>query len=160
MDVKAALVRITGDLETTELAQHLIDTLSESAFLEDEIFERVRDERERAFAATPKREAVHAGAAYPDEADPLRATLDRYMGAARNTAQSDGLLGIAAPHVSPEGGWQSYRAAYGMMSQEYKDRTFVVLGTSHYGEPERFGLTRKPFVTPLGESAVDVPLVD
>jgi AmmeMemoRadiSam system protein B len=160
VDVKAALVRITGDLETTELAQHLIDTLSESAFLEDEIFERVRDERERAFAATPKREAVHAGAAYPDEADPLRATLDRYMGAARNTAQSDGLLGIAAPHVSPEGGWQSYRAAYGMMSQEYKDRTFVVLGTSHYGEPERFGLTRKPFVTPLGESAVDVPLVD
>ena len=160
VDVKAALVRITGDLETTELAQHLIDTLSESAFLEDEIFERVKDERERAFAATPKREAVHAGAAYPDEADPLRATLDRYMGTARNTAQSDGLLGIAAPHVSPEGGWQSYRAAYGMMSQEYKDRTFVVLGTSHYGEPERFGLTRKPFVTPLGESAVDVPLVD
>ena len=160
VDVKAALVRITGDLETTELAQHLIDTLSESAFLEDEIFERVKDERERAFAATPKREAVHAGAAYPDEADPLRATLDRYMGTARNTAQSDGLLGIAAPHVSPEGGWQSYRAAYGMMSEEYKDRTFVVLGTSHYGEPERFGLTRKPFVTPLGESAVDVPLVD
>ncbi len=160
VDVKAALVRITGDLETAELAQHLIDTLSESAFLEDEIFERVRNERERAFAATPKREAVHAGAAYPDEGDPLRATLDRYMGTARNTAQSDGLLGIAAPHVSPEGGWQSYRAAYGMMSQEYKDRTFVVLGTSHYGEPERFGLTRKPFVTPLGESAVDIPLVD
>ncbi len=160
VDVKAALVRITGDLETTELAQHLIDTLSESAFLENDVFERVRDERERAFAATPKREAIHAGAAYPDEADPLRATLDRYMGAARNTAQSDGLLGIAAPHVSPEGGWQSYRAAYGMMSQEYKGRTFVVLGTSHYGEPERFGLTRKPFVTPLGESAVDVPLVD
>jgi AmmeMemoRadiSam system protein B len=31
----------------------------------------------------------------------------------------------------------------------------VVLGTSHYGQPERFGLTRKPFVTPLGESPVD-----
>jgi AmmeMemoRadiSam system protein B len=160
VDMKAMLVKITGDLDLTELTQHLIDTLSNSAFLENEVFERVRDERQRAFAATPKRGAVHAGAAYPDEVAPLRATLDRYMGAEPNTAQSDGLLGIAAPHVSPEGGWQSYRAAYGMMSQGYKDRTFVVLGTSHYGEPERFGLTRKPFVTPLGESAVDVSLVD
>ena len=72
--------------------------------------------------------------------------------APEHLAQSDGLLGIAAPHVSPEGGWHSYQAAYGALAPEYKDRTFVVLGTSHYGEPERFGLTRKPFVTPLGES--------
>jgi AmmeMemoRadiSam system protein B len=36
----------------------------------------------------------------------------------------------------------------------------VVLGTSHYGAPERFGLTRKPFLTPLGETTVDLPLVD
>ena len=26
-----------------------------------------------------------------------------------------------------------------------RDRTFVILATSHYGEPESFGLTRKPF---------------
>jgi len=91
---------------------------------------------------------------------PLRSTLDRYMGGPPNAGQSDGLVGIAAPHVSPEGGWQSYRAAYAMMAPQYKDRTFVVLGTSHYGEPERFGLTRKPFVTPLGETAVNLPLVD
>src|SRR6185295_17838895 len=32
--------------------------------------------------------------------------------------------------------------------------------TSHYGAPERFGLTRKPFATPLGESAVDLRLVE
>jgi AmmeMemoRadiSam system protein B len=80
------------------------------------------------------------------------------------TGERDGvggpLLGIAAPHVSPEGGWKSYQSAYGALAPEYKDRTFVVLGTSHYGEPERFGLTRKPFVTPLGESAVDLLLVE
>jgi AmmeMemoRadiSam system protein B len=69
-------------------------------------------------------------------------------------------MGIAAPHVSPEGGWKSYQAAYGALRPEYKDRTFVVLGTSHYGQPERFGMTRKPFVTPLGESAVDLRMVD
>ena len=46
------------------------------------------------------------------------------------------------------------------MGPAYRDRTFVVLGTSHYGEPERFGLTRKPYVTPIGESRTDTALVD
>lgn len=159
LDLKTMLVRATGDLGTTELVTHLIDTLSKSGFLENDTFAQMKDARERAFAASPKREAVHAGGAYPDEIEPLRATLNRYMGAAE-AASADGLLGIAAPHVSPEGGWQSYRAAYGMMPPAYRERTFVILGTSHYGEPERFGLTRKPFVTPLGETRVDVALVD
>jgi AmmeMemoRadiSam system protein B len=69
-------------------------------------------------------------------------------------------MGIAAPHVSPEGGWQSYRAAYQKLGPELKDRTFVILATSHYGEPEHFGLTRKPFVTPLGETRTDTALVE
>jgi AmmeMemoRadiSam system protein B len=36
----------------------------------------------------------------------------------------------------------------------------VVLGTSHYGQPDRLGLTRKPFVTPYGETITDTGLVD
>jgi AmmeMemoRadiSam system protein B len=36
----------------------------------------------------------------------------------------------------------------------------VILGTSHYGMPEKFGLTRKPYRTPLGTAEVDVELVD
>jgi hypothetical protein len=35
----------------------------------------------------------------------------------------------------------------------------VVLGTSHYGEPDRFGFTRKPFETPLGRTRIDESLV-
>jgi AmmeMemoRadiSam system protein B len=159
LDMKAMLVRVTGALDNTQLVAHLVDTLSSSGFLENEVFEAMKETRQRTFEAAPKREAVHAGGAYPAEIEPLRATLDRYMGSVQ-PARADGLLGIAAPHVSPEGGWQSYQAGYGMMCPAYKDRTFVVLGTSHYGEPERFGLTRKPFVTPLGESTVDVALVD
>ena len=70
------------------------------------------------------------------------------------------LIGIAAPHVSPGGGYESYRAAYRLLGPQYKDRTFVILGTSHYGAPERFGLTRKPYVTPWGASRTNVSLVD
>jgi len=160
LDLKAVLVQLTGDLQVTELTNHLIGTLSDSGFLEDEKFERLKEQRQREFGSAPKRSPVHAGNAYPVDLEPLRSTLSRYMDGAQNAAQYDGLIGIAAPHVSPEGGWRSYQAAYSMLTPACRDRTFVVLGTSHYGEPERFGLTRKPFVTPLGESPVNVALVD
>ena len=160
LDVRSLLVRLTGEIEVGDVVTHLIETLSQSGFIEDEVFERMKDQRCREFASASKRNAVHAGSAYPDAAEPLRSTLARYLAGGASPADSDGLVGIAAPHVSPEGGWQSYRAAYGMMGPAYTDRTFVVLGTSHYGEPERFGLTRKPYVTPLGETVADLALVD
>jgi AmmeMemoRadiSam system protein B len=62
--------------------------------------------------------------------------------------------------VSPAGGYESYRAAFRLLGPEYKDRTFVILGTSHYGAPEKFGLTRKAYVTPWGSSRTDTSLVD
>ena len=41
-----------------------------------------------------------------------------------------------------------------------RERTFVILGTSHYGQPDRFGLTRKAFATPFGETGTNLALVD
>ena len=160
LDLRAALVQLTGDLDVGALQENLIDTLSHSGFLNDDTFAQMREDRQREFAAAPRREAVHAGSAYPLEIEPLRETMRGYMGSDGAADSADGLLGIAAPHVSPFGGWQSYQAAYRAMAPAYRERTFVVLGTSHYGEPERFGLTRKPYVTPIGESQVDRALVD
>jgi MEMO1 family protein len=157
LDLRALLVQITGDLQVAALGEHLIETLSSAGFLEDETFAQMKAGRQREFAEAPKREPAHAGSAYPLEAAALRETMVRYMDGA---LPSRGLCGIAAPHVSPEGGYQSYRAAYGSLGAELKDRTFVILATSHYGAPERFGLTRKTFVTPLGESPTDTALVD
>ena len=74
--------------------------------------------------------------------------------------QSDRLIGIAAPHVSPAGGYESYRAAYSQLGAQLRDRTFVILGTSHYGAPDKFGLTRKSYVTPFGEAKTDIGLVN
>ena len=73
-DIKEILVRVTGELETGDVAAHLIDTLSNGGFLENEAFERIKEERHRDFAARPQREAIHAGVAYPSEISPLRAT--------------------------------------------------------------------------------------
>ena len=161
LDLRAELVRLTGQLDVSQIQEHLAGTLSASGFLEDDVFARMRDRCRRAFEESPVRAAAHAGYAYPAEVDELRATLRRYMnGTGEPPAAVPNLAGIAAPHVSPEGGWEAYRAAYGALGPGYRDRTFVILATSHYGEPERFGLTRKAFATPLGQTPTDTRLVD
>jgi len=162
LDLRAMLVQLTGELDVSELERNLIETLSQSGFLEDEVFAGLKAERQGSFAASPVREPAHAGSAYPDRPDELRAAMAGYLDRALNPhpESSDGIVGIAAPHVSPEGGWKTYGEAYRRLGPRYRDRTFVILGTSHYGDPERFGLTRKSFVTPYGTTAVDRKLVN
>lgn len=161
LDLREQLVRMTQSLQVTELMEHLINTLQRAGFFEDEHYHRLRAERHRQFRESPVREASHAGAAYPEDPQALRALLDRYFREASvDEAVPDPLVGIAAPHVSLEGGWRCYAAAYRCLPEQYRDRTFVILGTSHYGTPNRFGLTRKPFRTPLGQAETAVELVE
>ena len=162
LDLRAFLVRISGELDVSGLVEHLVETLSTAGFLEDENFARLRAEAERAFAEAPLREPVHAGSGYPADAAELTETLAGYMRdpAAGPSTEKESVLAIAAPHVSPFGGVEAYRAAYSALSPGDAERTFVILGTSHYGEPDRLGLTRKPFLTPFGEARTDTALVD
>jgi AmmeMemoRadiSam system protein B len=164
LDLRAWLTRKTGELQTAELAEHLLRTLEENGFLHSDTFFRLRDEKQAEFAAAPERTPAHAGSAYPDDADALRAAM---LGWDMPTASSGavparkgGLIGLAAPHVSPEGGFKSYAAAYRRLEPEDVTKTFVILGTSHYGEPETFGLTRKAYQTPLGPVESDRAIVD
>jgi len=159
LDLREYFVRLTGDLRVGELQQHLIRSLSEAGFLEDEVFKAAREERHRAFAETTRRDPSQAGSAYPSEPEALRASLQQWLASA-SPAGRDGLIGIAAPHVSPEGGRRCYAAAYGALGPDLRDRVFLVLGTSHFGEPERFGLTVKDYVTPLGDSETERGLVE
>lgn len=156
-ELREALFRMTGDLRSGEVMEHLRDALWQAGFLEGEHLEEMKAARERAFAESDVREAALAGGAYPDEGGELAAWL---KAEGVEAAGEEDLLGIAAPHVSPEGGWASYRAAYRALSPALADKVFVVLGTSHYGEPERFGLTRKGFRTPFGEARTQTELVD
>jgi MEMO1 family protein len=170
-DLAAAIARLSGQVAVGEVARRLIASLHDAGFLDDDRFAELREAREREFAALEERASAHAGSGYPAESAALTDTLAGYFDGvpppARTKARakgkaSDGLLGIAAPHVSPEGGSASYAAAYRVMPKQPPgdDRIFVVLGTSHYGEPDRFGLTRKPFATPFGVAPTETALVD
>ena len=160
LDLRENLVRLTGEIQVGEIEKNLHDTLSDAGFLENEKFEELRQARIKEFAAAPKREPSHAGSAYPGTAEEAKKALDEFMQDAPARPAADSQIAIAAPHVSPFGGWESYRDAYATLPAEFRDRTFVILGTSHYGEADRFGLTRKPFVTPFGDALTDTALVD
>jgi AmmeMemoRadiSam system protein B len=159
-DLKVLLTRATGDIvRAADIARDLIKVLEESGFLQSNRFFDVCDRKRREFAEAEIREPAHAGSGYPDDAEELSAKLAEY-GADPETSGVDSLVAIAAPHVSPEGGFKSYGAAYRRLNPSYADKTFVILGTSHYGEPEKFGLTRKPYQTPFGAIETDRTLVD
>jgi AmmeMemoRadiSam system protein B len=159
LDMQAELTRLTGELEMGRTAQHLYEGLSQAGFLEDDVYAELKETKQRAFRESPVRAAAHSGSGYPDELGPLQVVMRRYLGG-DGSPVVPGTMGIAAPHVSPEGGWQSYRAAYQGLTPDLGERTFVVLGTSHYGQPDRFGLTRKAFETPYGRTSVAMGLVD
>lgn len=159
VDLRAELVRITGEIQVGDLEKHLFDSLNEAGFLENERYQELKGQREAQFALEPTREAEFAGSAYPENRRELLHLLDEKVGASTG---SDPIMGIAAPHASPDGGWDTYRAAYSALpaTDHMAERTFVVLGTSHYGAPEHFGLTRKQFVTPFGTAQTATSLVD
>ena len=159
-DLKVLLTRATGDIiRAADIARDLIKVLEESGFLQSHRFFDLCDRKRREFAEAEIRDPAHAGSGYPDDAEELSAKLSDY-GANPETSEADSLVAIAAPHVSPEGGFKSYAAAYRRLNPSYADKTFVILGTSHYGEPEKFGLTLKPYQTPFGAIETDRALVD
>lgn len=161
-DLREELVRATGDFTIGSIISHLRESLSNAGFLEDENYLARRDARHQAFAQATEREPAHSGSGYPEDLPELNATFERYFAGSTRPASSNGVFAIAAPHVSPEGGWESYRDAYSALPPDLANgnRTFVVLGTSHYGTPNRFGITRKGFRTPLGLTQTDPAAVD
>ena len=169
IDLHDFLARMAGRMDVAELAQHFLGALSEAGFLDDQTFQAMRQQRHDDFARADRREAIHAGGGYPAGPPELETTLQRWMAEppralppgfpARTTGQSR-LLGIAAPHVSPFAAPATYAAAYAALPADAATRTFVILGTSHYGAPGRFGLTRKAFRTPFGDAITDGALVD
>ena len=163
LDIQTYLTRAAGGrLVLLEDIRQFVDALRGHGFLDSKEFYQLRDERHEQFRQALEREVMHAGTAYAANAEELSLQLRRDFRIVPPEVSplSRRLLGVAAPHVSPFGGLASYAAAYRQLGPDLSDKTFVILGTSHYGSPEKFGLTRKAYRTPLGRAEVDVPLVD
>ena len=162
LDVQELLTRATGGLVFSEEVREFVRVLRQEGFLETEEFERRREQRHKEFLELRERPAAHAGSAYPASAEEIRTTFAEYFNSVGiDAGRPDNLVGVAAPHVSPEGGRNCYAETYRRLAAfpSLAERTFVVLGTSHWGAAGKFGLTHKPFVTPLGTLRVDDEMV-
>jgi len=162
LDVQDLLTRATGGLVFSDEVRDFVGVLRQEGFLETEEFERRREQRHKEFMALPERPAAHAGSAYPASAAEIRTTFAEYFSSVGiDAGRPDNLVGVAAPHVSPEGGRNCYAETYRRLAAfpSLAERTFMVLGTSHWGTAGKFGLTHKPFVTPLGTLRVDDEMV-
>jgi AmmeMemoRadiSam system protein B len=161
VDVQALLVRQRGgELVLSHEVREFVSLLQSRGFLETEEFSALQEARHAEFRAADERVPVHAGAAYPDDAQLLKDTLGSYFSRLESAVAGGDLVGVAAPHVSPDGGKDCYAAAYDRLDSSLAEKTFVILGTSHYGRPNTFGLTRKSFTTPLGKVEVDEESVE
>ena len=78
LDLRAVLVRVTGQFEVGEFAESLMGTLSSAGFLEDAQYAEMRDACMRDFAAAPLREPAHAGSAYPEDPEEMRAVSSAF----------------------------------------------------------------------------------
>lgn len=163
-DIQTSLTRSQGgQLVPESVVAHFVDTLRRHGFLNSPEFHDMRNRRHEEFRLADTRHPSHAGAAYPEDADELETQLAGEFGVVRGGKErpaKPGMIGIAAPHASPAGAVASYGAAYRRLDSSLASKTLVILGTSHYGAPHRFGLTRKAYATPLGRAEVHIDLMD
>jgi hypothetical protein len=162
LDLRAALTRLTGELDVSEPANQLQSALSQAGFLEDDNYAALREERLREWRAADVLPHSHSGPInYPDDQKKLNQQFDSWFNAVP-TPSATPIRAIASPHASP--GKRSYANAYKALAQSISkeqaaEKTFVILGTSHYGDMDRLGTTRKNFETPIGQAQVNQQLL-
>jgi AmmeMemoRadiSam system protein B len=164
LDLRVALTRLTGEVDTADVASQLQSALTQAGFLEDDNFEAIREARLRDWRAADVLPHSHSGPPnYSDDPVALRTEFDSWFNAVP-TPNAQPLRAIASPHASPGAAKRSYANAYKALAQSLSkeqaaDKTFVILGTSHYGDMDRLGATRKDFQTPVGRARVNQTLL-
>jgi AmmeMemoRadiSam system protein B len=148
----------TGENVGEETILSIIRTLDECAFLDTEHFRKLRAEKDEDYMRQPLREAVHAGASYPEDPGELRAFFDSLFDADATDVHAGRLAGVLAPHIDLSIGPQVYVPAFRHLATTTAD-TVVILGTAHSEVDDLFILTEKHFVTPLGTMTTDEAFV-
>ena len=166
LEIQGEYTKKFGDLLFGERVRELIDHLDSCLFLENDRFQRARQEVIEKFNSAQVRGASHAGATYESDPDLLRKQLDEIFdhrdgpGLPDTASPTGRMVGLIAPHIDIRRGGNCYARSYWELARECRARTFVILGISHIETTRRFVLTRKDFDTPLGTATTDRELVE
>lgn len=151
---------------TLQQVCHLADELERAGFIEGAHFEAMRRAVLADFRASPLREPVCAGGAYPAEPQALRRFLDGFFlhadGPGPRGAPMSGppVKALVAPHIDLHRGGPCYAHAYRALHEGCDAELFIVFGTAHATPPHLFTLTRKSYDTPLGALPTDQGVVN
>jgi AmmeMemoRadiSam system protein B len=164
-DIQAEIMRRHGELVTRDHIEQLIGSLDEHGFLDSPAFAARREAIDREFLDALSRPARHAGGAYADDPEHLRAAMDGFFTTPEGPGPVDGfrgggVRGLIAPHIDFHRGGPAYAWAYRDLAERGEADLFVIFGTCHAGMAHPFTLTRKDHDTPLGPAPVDRDFVE
>jgi AmmeMemoRadiSam system protein B len=169
-EFSALLELLDGTVTIAELLEHirtrfdrnfrasqfrrLLQWLDEELLLDSPLFARARQ-----FLEADAIEAVCAGSVYPAEPSALHEYLERILQSVPARAYPQNARAAFIPHIDFRVAGEHYAYPFNALRQAEFD-LIVHIGTSHYGWQDRFLLTTKDFVTPLGRIKTDRELVE
>jgi len=166
LDIQTAFMRRFGEFLFTEKIEEIVRQLDETLFLEGERFEEALRQKEEGFKRASCREAAFAGKSYDNEPERLKAQLSGYFigpegpGSLPEREKKIQLKGVIAPHIDFQRGGFCYAFAHLEIGRSSLPDCFIIFGTAHAPMKTPFSLTRKEFLTPLGQLKVDQEMVD
>jgi AmmeMemoRadiSam system protein B len=98
---------------------------------------------------------VRASGAAGLEAEAARARIAEWMAKAEDPEIPGTVVGIVAPHLDFERGWQNYASAYRSLDPQARPDRVVLLGTNHFGIGDGVVMSEFGFASPFGVAHPD-----
>jgi len=166
-DISQAFAKVfNGMLIDPADLTRIVSSLDEALLLETDRYRERVDELTAEFHDSRVRLSTCAGGVYEADPEDLGRELSSLFTAeggpgepSFGTADFEA-VGAIAPHIDLERGGREYANVYHALAAAEPPETVVILGTAHRGGEGVLAMTRKGFVTPLGEMACDLEMID
>ncbi len=154
-DVQVEIQRQFQQLIPIDQLEGILEELDKYYLLDNERSLIRREDIEREFLRSEIRPAVHAGQAYPGEAEELVKTFDSYIAKASNgdgngVTRTRAPRGLVTPHIDLRRGGPCMAHAFRELKVAEPPTLYIILGVAHYPTRNLYTLTDKDFETPLG----------
>jgi AmmeMemoRadiSam system protein B len=160
IDIQVEYMRRFGRVLFSDDLDELIEQLDRAYFLHGARFDAHRSNLVRRYRESGRRPSLNGHV--PESAHKaLGAYFDGLIAShgRDETASSNGLVGLVAPHLDYPRGAPCYGRIYRDLSRRTEATRFVILGTNHFGLGTSVVGTRQDFETPFGPVPVDVDLM-
>ncbi len=165
-DIRVEYLQKFGQFLFEDRLVELLRRLDQHFLLHNERAQARLQELKHDYRRIAIREPYCVGQSYPDDAGQLAKKLDEYANAVRNhqhlvpVIKNRPIKAFIAPHIDPRLGGSVYAQVYQLVAQSAPADLYVIFGIAHQGAANYFALTKKDFVTPLGQVKTDAGLVD